>query len=275
MAKQFKQLAQVNKDTALVVDCLNLCFRFLHKGQTEFAGTLVETIKSFAKSYHCGKIIVTADKGSSSYRKEIYPDYKGNRDYSNKTEEEQEKFLRFIEEYELALDECEHEGMVVLRYSKVEADDIAAYVTKYKDYYGINKIWLISSDRDWDLLVNEDVSRFSYVTRKETTVDNWPYDVPPEMYLTYKCLVGDTGDNIQGVQGIGPKRAISIIQEYGDINDIIDSLPLPGKQKFIQELNKSEDLLLLNVELMDLLSFCEDAIGGENLEDIRAKLSNA
>ena len=54
------------------------------------------------------------------------------------------------------------------------------------------------------------VSRFSTVTRKETTVDNWDehYDFPMEDYI-YKCLVGDKGDNVPGVQGVGPKRAVT------------------------------------------------------------------
>ena len=49
-------------------------------------------------------------------------------------------------------------------------------------------IWIISSDRDWDLLIQENVGRFSYVTRKEVTLDNWEthYDVSPEEYISLK-----------------------------------------------------------------------------------------
>ena len=60
----------------------------------------------------------------------------------------------------------------MLRYEGVEADDIAAHIVRYKEHYGANKIWLISSDRDWDLMIGPKVSRFSYVTRKEITNEN-------------------------------------------------------------------------------------------------------
>ena len=73
------------------------------------------------------------------------------------------------------------EDGLVLRYQGVEADDIAAHLVKEKDKYGLEYIWLVSSDRDWDLLIQENVSRFSYVTRKEVRLDNWKdnYDVSP------------------------------------------------------------------------------------------------
>ena len=64
---------------------------------------------------------------------------------------------------------------------------------------------MISSDKDWDLLVDAKISRFSTVTRKETTLLNWDehYDFDPEYFLTYKCLTGDKGDNVPGVDGVG------------------------------------------------------------------------
>ena len=46
---------------------------------------------------------------------------------------------------------------------------LAAHLSKKEKRYGLERIWLVSSDRDWDLLVQENVGRFSYVTRKEVT----------------------------------------------------------------------------------------------------------
>ena len=67
----------------------------------------------------------------------------------------------------------EERGILYLRYEGVEADDIAAHLVKLKDQYGLDKVWLVSSDRDWDLLISDTVARFSYVTRKEVTKANW------------------------------------------------------------------------------------------------------
>ena len=143
---------------------------------------------------------------------------------------------------------------------------------RHRENFGINDIWLISSDRDWDLLVNDNVSRFSTVTRKETTVFNWEefFDFPREEYISFKVLTGDKGDNITGIPGIGPKRATDLIHEYGTAFDIYDNIPLEGKYKYIQAINESEDLILQNYRMMDLLSYCEEAIAypGHSLEEI-------
>ena len=168
-----------------------------------------------------------------------------------------------LEEFDLSLKTFQERGIPTLRFGGVEADDIAAYIVQKKKDFNINEIWLISSDKDWDLLIQEGVSRFSTVTRKETTLLNWDehYEVDPEMYITYKCLTGDKGDNIPGIKGIGPKRATQLIEQYGDIYDIYNSCPIDSRYKFVEELNRNKEQLLLNVELMDLVTYSETALG--------------
>ena len=264
-----------NQDGTLVVDALNLAFRWKHQGRTDFREQYVETVKSLATSYNCGKVIITADWGSSSYRKEILPDYKQNRKdkYAEQTEEEKQAFIDFFEEYEETL-ELLSESYDVLRYKGVEADDLAAHLVKRKKDYGLENIWLVSSDRDWDLLIQDGVSRFSYVTRKEVTIDNWHehYEVKPEEYISFKCLTGDKGDNVPGINGIGPKRAQQLIEQYGDAMSIYDCIPISGKYKYIQELNENADVLLKNYELMDLVTYCDDAIGKDNVSNIEERM---
>lgn len=164
----------------------------------------------------------------------------------------------------------------LLRFDKVEADDLAAYICKKLNTLNIQDIWLISSDKDYDLLVNENISRFSYVTRKETTLSNWNehYDYDPEDHISIKCLMGDTGDNIKGIEGIGPKRAHELVNTYGTALDLYANLPITSKYKYIKALNDSGDTIPLNYQLMDLLSFCEDAIGEANIIEIEKVLDN-
>ena len=94
------------------------------------------------------------------------------------------------------------------------------------------------------------------------------------MFLTFKCLAGDVGDNIPGIKGIGPKRAQQLIEEYGDLFDIYNSCPIDSKYKHVQELNENADRLLLNAELMDLESYSEQAIIEANmdLKDLSLKI---
>jgi 5'-3' exonuclease len=271
MAFNFNDRAKGSTGKTLVVDALNLAFRWKHQGSTDFRDEYLTTVKSLAHSYNCGNIIITADWGSSSYRKGLLPTYKGDRKdkYATQTEEEKQAFAAFFEEYDATI-ELLAESYIVLRYENVEADDIAAHLVKEKDKYGLDEIWLISTDRDWDLLIQEKVSRFSYITRKEVTIDNWSdhYKVTPEEYISFKCLTGDTGDSVPGIKGVGPVRAESLIAQYGDAMSIYDNIPIEGHYKYINEINQSGDLLLLNYELMDLITYCDDAIGRDNLSEI-------
>jgi len=263
----------INDDSrsTLVVDALNLAFRWKHQGRTDFRYEYQSTVKSLAKSYDCKNIIITADWGSSSYRKGISPEYKQNRKdkFAQQSDAERLAFEEFFEEYEASL-QVLAEDYPVLRYKGVEADDIAAHLVRHKNKYDLEYMWLISSDRDWDLLIQENVGRFSYVTRKEVRLDNWKehYDVKPELYISMKCLTGDKGDNVAGIPGIGPKRATQLIEQYGDAMDIYNAVPIPSRYKYIQSLNENAEQLLVNYELMDLITYCDDAIGADNIEDI-------
>lgn len=265
MAITFQELTQTNENTLLAIDGLNLAFRW--RDFDEFTNEYVKVVRSLAKSYKAGKIIIAADQGSSSYRKTIYPEYKQNRKekYETQTEEEREKFERFFNAWEECLLILEQEFTLV-RFPGVEADDIAGYIVRNKEKFNLEQVWLASSDKDWDLLVQSGVNRFSYVTRKETTVDNWSehHDCNREDYVFLKAIMGDSGDNIKGVQGIGPKRGLELITKYGSVYDIMDSIPLAGKQKYIQALNESGQLLELNMQLVDILTYCEDAINWDN-----------
>jgi len=278
VAFNFEDKIGGDSGTALVVDALNLAFRWKHQGRTDFRHDYVAVVKSLANSYNCGNIIITADWGSSSYRKEILPEYKQNRKdkYATQTEEEKQAFIDFFEEYEETL-ELLAEEYQVLRFKGVEADDLAAHLVKRKKDYGLEDVWLISSDRDWDLLIQDGVSRFSYVTRKEVTIDNWSehYNVTPEEYISFKCLTGDKGDNVPGISGIGPKRAEGLIKDYGDAMTIYDNIPLSGSYKYIQELNANAEVLLKNYELMDLVTYCDEAIGVDNVSEIEGRMMNA
>lgn len=260
---KFKDTLMEKNNNVLIVDAMNLAFRWKHQGKTDFEHEYIRTVQSLAQSYKCSKIIIAADQGNSLYRKEICPEYKENRKerYQNQTEEEKQEMEEFFQEYERTL-QALSEKFLVLRYRGVEADDLAAFIVKNKYKFDIEEIWLISSDKDWDLLVDENVSRFSTVTRKETTIHNWDefFEFPKEEYISFKVLTGDKGDNIIGVPGIGPKRATELINQYGSAFNIYDNLPLEGKYKYIEALNENAEMLLRNYMLMDLLSYCEEAI---------------
>ena len=262
----------------MLVDSLNMSFSF--RGKVNYLEQYKSMIESLARSYKAGKVIIACDYGNSSYRCNLYPEYKQNREEKRQTQtpEEQEQFKLFFEEYLRVLDYFKNNtNYPVLRFNKCEADDIAAYIVKYRKKLGFDRVVLISSDRDWDLLVNEDVMRFSYVTRKEITLENWNehYEYNPADHISIKCLTGDSGDNIPGVAGIGPKKAQTLVSQYGSTWDIIANLPIVSRYKYVQNLNEfGADNLMLNYQLMDLLEFCDEALGPTNCETINTTLLN-
>lgn len=275
MSKSFNIESTKSVSNIMIVDALNLGFRWKHSGAVHFMDEYIRTVESLAKSYEAGSVVIACDEGSSSYRKAIYPDYKQNRKdkYDAQSEEEKQQFEEFFAEFSLTMDALSKKYPLFFKFPKCEADDIAAYIVNKRRKY--NNIWLISSDRDWDLLIDKNISRFSYVTRKEITYDNWSdhYDYSVDDHISIKCLTGDSGDNIPGVSGIGPKKARALVQEYGSTYDIIASMPINSRYKYIANLNEfGSENLLRNYRLMDIVSHCAEALGEENCKYIDTKL---
>lgn len=270
-AKSFKSMNEAGNNL-LLVDGLNMCFSF--RGKLNFQEAYVKMIQSLQRSYKCSKVIVCVDRGSSTYRKAVYPEYKYNRKQMQdaQTDAEREEFEAFFKCFEESLVLlAESTDYPIIRFKGVEADDTIAFICSKAKKLPVDHIWIVSSDRDLNLLVDEKVSQFSYVTRKEFTVENWHehYDWDRDSYISIKCLMGDTGDNVPGVPGIGPKKAAALVEEYGSTYDIIASLPIASKYKHIANLNAfGAEALMLNYKLMDLVTFCRDAIGDENLETL-------
>jgi hypothetical protein len=106
-----KLITNLPQDNLLVVDAMNLAFRWKHQGASRFVSEFVSTVKSLARSYKCGQIVIAADQGGSTYRREIFPDYKANRKelYANDTEEEKEATRKFFDEYERVIEACDRE----------------------------------------------------------------------------------------------------------------------------------------------------------------------
>ena len=113
----------------LVVDAMNLAFRWKHQGKKDFELDYLRTVESLAQSYECSKVIITADKGHSKMRKDICPEYKENRKerFKDQTEKEKQEMEEFFQEYEVTLETLASK-FLVLRYYQVEADDLAAFI---------------------------------------------------------------------------------------------------------------------------------------------------
>lgn len=278
--KSWKQIREAEaaefaaRDNLAIIDLLNIAHRIplSVKDGKAVARELIKMIKSFEKSYHARKVVVLTDKGKSAYRTAIFPEYKDNRRITRQKASEAEQRARkeWFDKIKEGID-IVAENLKVFGYKGIEADDMAAVtVSKYSGTGEFDHIWLISTDGDWDLLLAEDVSRYSFYTNREYHLadmyDNSGVD-NPEQLAALKALQGDAKDNIKGVEGVGAKRGYGLIREYGSALDIVESIPLPGSQAFIRKVNESAELIERNVQLVDLVSFSAEALAFVGMYD--------
>ena len=120
MSKDFDRIRATSDSTLMIVDALNLGFRWMHSRSTDFVDDYIKVVDSLKRSYKAGKVIIAADKGSSAYRKAIYPDYKANRKakFETQTQEDKEAFEAFFKEFERTLLQIET-VYPVLRFAEV------------------------------------------------------------------------------------------------------------------------------------------------------------
>ena len=257
----------------LIVDANNLSYRWLQRpNYNSFGADFIRTIQSLSKSYEAARTIVCFDFGKSYYRMDMHEDYKGTRK-KPQDEEEAKKYEDFFAVLNSLPDELDEE---VLKFRGVEADDILAFITQnVSDRY--DHTWIISSDRDLYQLIDHNVSIFNIFGRKEVTKESLmeDYGTTPYEYMLSRIIEGDKSDNILGIEGIGPKRAQGLAKDHKEFNKLLESLPIKGRSKYIQNLNAGRDILLRNEKLINLKKYCEDAIlSGKEGEEYLATLKN-
>ena len=257
----------------LIVDANNLSYRWLQRPNYDsFGADFIRTIQSLSKSYEAARTIVCFDFGKSYYRMDMHEEYKGTRK-KPQDEEEVKKYEDFFAVLNALPDELDEE---VLKFRGVEADDILAYITQnVSDRY--DHTWIVSSDRDLYQLIDDNVSVFNIFGRKEVTVDSLmeDYGTTPYEYMLSRIIEGDKSDNMLGIEGIGPKRAQGLAKDHKEFSKLLDSLPLKGRSKYIQNLNAGRDTLLRNEKLINLKKYCEEAIlSGKEGEEYLARLKN-
>lgn len=260
-AKQVEQ----HSNNLILIDSTNLAFRYLQrKNFDSYADDYIKTVTSLGKSYQAKRIVCCFDSGASAFRRALYPQYKENRKVE-RTPEEQERFTAFFNCLNEVIDELPYEHF---KFKGIEADDLIAYFVRHLSPK-YDHTWIISSDRDLYQLLRDDVSIFNIYSRKEITVNSLLEDVglSPKEYAMSRIIEGDSGDNIKGIEGIGPKRAQALVKEYKTLDNLLNSLPLAGKSKYIQNLNNGRETLTLNEQLINLIAHNKAAISASEKSD--------
>jgi len=161
---------------------------------------------------HKPDLVAFAMEGGESLRKVMDPQYKANR---QELPDDLKLQLKMLPELMNAM------GYPAFKSSGYEADDIIATLARLGESMDLDVV-IVSSDKDFCQLVSDKV--LIYNIAKEQMVDAnavvLKYGISPTQFLDYLSIVGDTSDNIKGVQGIGPKGAVDLLSSYGTLDNI-------------------------------------------------------
>lgn len=178
-----------------------------------FCNMLYKLLQQMSADDKPTHIAVIFDKSSKSFRNEIYPDYKAHRPPAPED---------LVPQFGLIRKATEAFNVACIEQDNYEADDlIATYATQAAAAGATVRI--VSSDKDLMQLVNDKVMMLD--TMKDKAIGRTEviekFGVPPEKVVEVQSLAGDSVDNVPGVPGIGVKTGAQLIEEYGDLENLL------------------------------------------------------
>ena len=193
-------------------------------------------IFKFLKDYSPEYLGIVFDSKGKTFRDEIYPLYKANRDEAPDDFKIQvPKIFEMVDS--LGIPQVQIEGY--------EADDIMGTIAKEMEEKGISVV-LVTGDKDFCQLVSEKVTLIDTMRDKKTGIKEviQRFGVPPESVIDVFALSGDATDNIPGVRGVGEKTASELIGKFRTIESLYENLnELPQRQRDLLEANKESAIL--------------------------------
>jgi DNA polymerase I len=195
---------------------------------------------------------VVFDSGRLTFRNEIYPQYKANRQECPPELAQQMPYFREF---------CVAMGLPVFELPGYEADDVIGTLVKRLCHEGFYTT-IISADKDLcqlvsDMVVVKDTMRdrvFDAVAVKEK------FGVSPEQMIDYLSLTGDSSDNIPGLKGVGPKTAVQLLERYGSVEAIASSgeviaadTSIRGRKAIAEQIVASTEVLQLSKQLVTIV----------------------
>ncbi len=195
---------------------------------------------------------VIFDHSSKTFRKELYPEYKANR--SEPPED-------LVPQFGLIRQATEAFDLPSIEIEGFEADDLIATYAKLAEAAGAD-VTIISSDKDLMQLVTANVSMYDTMKDREIrepqVVEKW--GVTPDKMIDLQSLTGDSVDNIPGVPGIGPKTAAQLLEQFGDLDTLLERAGEIKQNKRRENLIEHAGLARLSRQLVTLK--CDVPIAG-------------
>ena len=234
---------------------------------------VINMTRSLLKQYQPDYIAMVFDAKGKTFRDDIYPEYKANRP---PMPDEMRSQVPYI--YEIV----EAMGLPLLVIEGVEADDVIGTLAAQAEEKAVD-VLISTGDKDMAQLVNDRVTLVNTMDNRVTDVDGVKtrFGVKADQFIDYLALVGDSADNIPGVPKVGPKTAVKLINDYGDLDNLINHADeIKGKlgenlRESLGFLPTSRDLVTIRCQLDLPLSLDELKIGKADetrLKELYARL---
>jgi DNA polymerase-1 len=287
-SEQEEETQNVVNDRVLIVDSLNMFLRsftviqHLNKSGNHIGGLTgyLRSLSYVISLVRPSRVILTFDgQGSSTNKRYIYPEYKANRGIRRITnwdsfENQEQESEAITNQLVRLIDYLKCLPVDLLSIDKVEADDVIGYLVKELP---TSNITIVSSDRDYLQLISPNVEVYSptkkiFYNQKRVLEE---YKIPAHNFLTQKIILGDAGDNVPGVNGVGIKTLLKSFPELSTQNTIsLEELIEKSENtdgKVYQKILAFKNQLFVNRLLMDLQN---PNIPEESIEFIKTVLDN-
>lgn len=183
------------------------------QGVFAFVNMLNKILGDYAPDY----IAVAFDMKEKTFRHQMYPEYKAGRLSTP---------IELLSQIPLMHEVLEAMNISVFEKATFEADDLIGTITKMAGDQGIES-YVITGDKDALQLVSDN-TKVIINKRGMSDFDTYDvqamldrYEITPTQFIDLKGLMGDKSDNIPGIPGVGEKKGIALLKEYGSVEEIV------------------------------------------------------
>ncbi len=214
----------MSADEVLLVDLSGIAHMLWHVSQDDpnpnaTSTKVIARVRALATNHP--HTVVCLDVGRS-FRKDVDATYKGNR---------QEHLATLQHQIDTAIEVLKTDGFPCLGAKGYEADDSIATITKYILSQSESNVLICSSDKDLACLTESPRVRVQSATNGtiyDAAAVQEKFGVTPHQLTEFLMLCGDAADNIKGAEKIGPKNAASLLNTFGNLDDLYTALDEEG-----------------------------------------------
>ena len=202
-------------------------------------------VDSLHRDHSTDYLVFALDAKGKTFRNDIYPEYKANRDPAPDD---------LVKQLPIAIDWIAQMGFANLMREGYEADDVITTVTKFAKEKGL-KVRIVSHDKDlYQMIEDGKVEMYDSVKRavvnEQTCIDK--FGVHPKDFINFQAILGDSSDNVPGVKGIGKVGASKLINQYHTLEAIYEDLENCGTPRIQNLLLESKEKAFMSRDLVTM-----------------------